>query len=270
MKDKEKYSRRELLRKISFRLVGVIGLSRSSDKREKAPLVGEIDFQHNGETLTAKHQFYGFENSKTLLALIHTNGLREPTSAELTSFAHKYFERKDPISEEFTGIMKGGGSFRGFTGIVEVSNRSISTPDSFKKGFAYFVNYPEFYVGTGLIEDSLIRRLNESYAEIPLDNFREEHVEWRKVAKHSYFIAWAGSEEGAEKLAELASKHPKKEAYLWSPTFNGRPHLCPVASVASLRYSEEGLGVLFEGCKGYGGHYAFGIVTPKKIDNKNP
>jgi hypothetical protein len=80
------------------------------------------------------------------------------------------------------------------------------------------------------------------------------------VAKHPYFVAWGGDEEGAEKISELASKHPTKEAHIWIPDLlNLRT---PEARVAALGSGWGGskLGVDSNDCGDGGGRVAFGVL----------
>ena len=194
----------------------------------------EMDFQHEGKTLTAVHPFYGPANSRTLQNLIRKDGYAEPTSARLTSFIHEYFGGSEPQAQEVNQIMR-DRYFRGFTGILYV-------PESKGKGLAHFIDYPEFDINSYVDKENLLKRLDESHAQVPFEHLKEGSVDWRKVVKHPYFVAWANGEEGAEKLAELASKHPNKKDYIWTPEVSTLKE--PIARVATLSSSwGGGLGV---------------------------
>lgn len=184
----------------------------------------EMDFPHQGRTLTAVHPFYGPSNSRTLQSLISQAGYKEPTSAELTSFVHEYFSGAEPQAQEVQEIMS-NKYFRGFTGILYV-------PEGNGKGLAHFIDYPTFDENSFVRRDNLLERLGESRAQVSFEHLREGPVSQQKVAKHPYFVAWAGGEDGAEKLAELTSKHSRQEAYVWVPNVSNLKE--PIAGVAAL------------------------------------
>jgi hypothetical protein len=188
------------------------------------PGIKEMDFSHNGKILTARYPFYGLVNCSSLLTQIKEEGLREPTAPELVSFMEEYFGGEEPEAQEIKKIFGRGKHFIGFTGVL-----------SMPFGVAYFIDYPKFKEGA-IDKDDLLNRLGESRAEVPFESFKEEAVGWRRVAKHPYFIAWAGGEEGAEKIAKLASKHPSKEASVSSVTVwsDNRSLPKPTARITSL------------------------------------
>ena len=181
----------------------------------------EMSFPHQGNILTAVHPFYGPANSRTLQSLIRKDGLKEPTSAELASFVHEYFNGNEPQAKEVTQIMK-DRYFRGFTGILYVPDQKL----------AHFINYPEFDEDSCVDTKNLLQRIGESYANVPFEHLKGDLVDWREVGKHPYFVAWAGSQEGAEKLAELASKHPKKQVSIFVPNVSNLKE--PTSRVAGL------------------------------------
>lgn len=195
----------------------------------------EMDFPHQGRILTAVHPFYGPANSKTLQGLIRQDRLKEPTSTELASFVHEYFNGSEPQAKDVTKIMK-DGYFRGFTGILYV-------PEGTGKGLAHFIDYPEFDENSYVDTVNLLKRVDESRAQVSFEHLKERVVNWKKVAKDPYFVAWAGGEQGAEKLAELVSKHPRKEAYVFVPNVSDLNE--PTARVAGLDsfWGDDGLGV---------------------------
>ena len=179
--------------------------------------------------LLVAHPFYGPADSKTLREQIRKDGLIEPTSSQLAVFAHSLYGGERQIEQEVTDRMK-NSYFRGFTGI-------LFDP---KEKLAYFIDYPEFDEKGIVDRDNLIKRTGESRAQVPFEHLVEGAVDWRKVAKHLYFVAWAGGEEGAEKLGELASRHPRKEAYVWVPNVSQLKQ--PEARTAALG-SGDGLDV---------------------------
>lgn len=211
----------------------------------------EMDFQHEGKTLTAVHPFYGPANSRTLQNLIRKEGYIEPISAQLTSFVHEYFGGSEQQVQEVTQISR-DGYFRGFTGILYIP----------EEGLAYFIDYPEFDINSHVNKENLLKRLDESRARVSFKHLKEGSVDWRKVAKHPYFVAWAGGEEGAEKLAELASK--SKKAYIGVPNVSNLKE--PIARVASLGFYLSGYvwGVDSGGCGDLESSSAFGVQKIKQ------
>lgn len=212
--------------------------------REKAYMV----FPHQGEILTAMHPFYGPTNSRTLQNLIRKDRCKEPTSAQLTSFVHEYFNGDEPQAKEVNQIME-INRFRGFTGILYLPQKQI----------AHFIDYPKFDEENFVDRDDLLKRLGESRAQVPFKYLKEGSVDWRKVAKHPYFIAWAGGKEGAEKLAKLASEHPSQKAYI-----GGVPEISnlkePIARIGGLdSCSDNRLGIAGNHY-GHGSGYAFGVL----------
>ncbi len=184
----------------------------------------KMHFPHQGKTLTAVHPFYGPANSRTLQNLIRQSDYREPTSPELASFVHEYFNGNEPQAREVNDIMK-KRYFRGFTGILYV-------PEENGKGLAHFIDNPRFDENSVVDKDNLLKRLAESRAQVPFEHLREGSVGWRDIERHPYFVAWAGGKEGAGKLAELASKHPKQETYVWTPNLLNLKE--PTARIATL------------------------------------
>ena len=208
----------------------------------------EMDFPHQGKTLTAAYPFYGPANSRTLQNLIREDGYIEPTSAQSTSFVHEYFNGDEPQAKEVNQIMR-NKYFSGFTGILYVP----------KEGIAHFIDYSKFNENSIVDKDNLLKRLDESYAQVPFEHLKGGSIDWRKVAKHPYFVAWAGGEEGAEKLAELASKHPGQKAYIWVPDVSNLKE--PIARIATLDFNWVGPGLcVFSNYHGNEDSFAFGVL----------
>ena len=207
----------------------------------------QIEIPHSEGVLVVAHPFYGPANAKTLKEKINADGLREPTSREVALFAEAMYQGKEREQQEATEIMK-KNYLRAFTGILYVPETQL----------AHFVDFPKFDERSIVDKDDLTRRIEESYAQVPFEHIREELVAWQDVAKHPYILAWAHGQEGAEKLAELASRHPRKEAYLWVP--NVANFKQPEARVAALDDVRDGgrLGVNGSG-DGDAGGVAFGV-----------
>lgn len=232
------------------------------DKADTKPRIRtgriEIDFPYQGKILTAVHPFYGPANSLNLLRQIRDSGFREPASLELASFVYEYFDGQEPQALEVNKIMK-DNYFRGFTGILYLPQEKT----------AHFIDNPEFDENSFVNRDNLLKRLSESRAQVPFEHLRQGPVSWRDVGKHPYFVAWAGGEDGAEKLAELASKHPRQEAYVWVPDVSNLKE--PTARVAGLGSDWDDVR-LYVGSGGHGieGSFAFGVlkdaegIAPKK------
>ena len=222
--------------------------------RTETYVINEMDFQHEGKTLTAVHPFYGPADSRTLQNLIRKNGDVEPTAPELTSFVHEYFDGEESQAEEVNQIMK-DKYFKGFTGILYVPEKG-----ALGKGLAYFIDNPKFDRDSIVNRDNLLKRLDENRAQVPFEHLKEDFVDWKKVAKHPYFIAWAGGKEGAEKLAELASKHPKKEVSILVPNVSILRE--PIAKVAMLSSSEDSNRLIVSSrvLGDYEYSYAFGVL----------
>jgi hypothetical protein len=216
----------------------------------------EMDFPHQGKILTAMHPFYGPAKSLNLLSKIkgspeNPTGCVEPTSAQLTSFVHEYFNGKESQAKEVNQIMK-GGYFKGFTGILYLPQKQI----------VHFIDHPAFDKYSVVSRDNLLKRLTESRAQVPFKHLKESTVDWRKVAKHPYFVAWAGGE-GAEKLAELTSKYSMQEAYIWVPDVSDLKE--PIARIAILcsGYDHSRLKISSTNHGNGGGGCAFGVQKIK-------
>jgi len=228
---------------------------KSSDKNMEKQIRPRIEtlmhFSHKGEILTARHPFYGPANFLTLLNQIRNSpNIREPTASEVASFANEYFNGKEPQAKYVTSKMK-SNYFRGFTGILYLPNERL----------AHFIDNPEFDANSVVDRDNLLRRLSESRAQVPFEHLKEGAVNWRGIANHPYFIAWADGREGAEKLSELASKHPRQEAYSWIPNFEDLRE--PIARVAALDSNGFGLrlGVVADDSGDNGGRCSFGVLN---------
>ncbi len=168
----------------------------------------EMEFPHQRKTLIAIHPFFGPANSKTLQAEIKREKCKEPTFPELTSFVHHYFDGKGLQAKDINEIMN-KKYFVGFTGILFLPGKKE----------VCFIDHPAFDRGSVVdVYDLETRlRLNEARARISLENVETGSVPWDEIAKNPLFIAVGGGEEGAEKLAELASRHSEKKGHIFVP-----------------------------------------------------
>ena len=203
-----------------------------------------------GTDLVATHPFYGPANSKTLSEQIRKDNLREPTSPQVVTFAHSLYGKNRPIEQEVTGMMR-NNYFRGFTGV-------LFRP---KEGVADFIDYPKFDEQSVVDKNDLLARIGESRAQVPFEHLMEGPVGWREIAKHPYFIASGGGKQGAENLAELASRHSSQQAYIFVPNVSQMQK--PEARVVSLNSGYDGWLVVGADGDGNGdGTYAFGVRVP--------
>ncbi len=168
----------------------------------------KMEFPHQEKVLTATFPFFGPANSRTLIAEIKHQKCIKPTFPELISFIHHYFNRKGLQSEKIIEIMN-TKYFAGFTGILYLPMEKEIC----------FLDQPSFDRGSLVDVDDLVRRqkLNEARSRVSLENVETGSVPWKKIAKNPLFIAVSGGEEGAEKLAELASKHSDKTGHIFVP-----------------------------------------------------
>ncbi len=211
----------------------------------------EMEFPHQGKTLAGRHPFFGPANSKTLLDNIKHERYTEPTFPELTSFVHHYYSENTPWAEEIKEIMT-TKYFVGFTGILYLP----------KKKEVCFIDHPAFHRDAVVDVDNLLSRLklNEVRDRVPVDNTETGTVPWNKIAKNPFFIAVCGGEEGAEKLAEIASKHTDKKGHIFVPDISY--FTAPQARIALLYSYDKGrsLTVSLNG-SGYSiNSYAFGLI----------
>ena len=217
----------------------------------------EMDFPHEGNLLTAVHPLYGPANSADLLRLIigsseEPTGYREPNNSEVISFIHEYFSGSELQAKDVTSKLD-RNYLRGFTGVLFVPEERI----------AYFQNSPVLNE-KGLIDvGSFMKNLDNSYANVSFDFIKNStNVPWRDIRKHPYLLAWAGGEEGAEKLAEIVSRRSGQHATIWAPHFDELT--VPTTKITAM-YSGGGNG-LHTYCT-MGGDvelgFSFGIIDKK-------
>ncbi|MFO7923184.1 MAG: hypothetical protein R6U58_05790 [Bacteroidales bacterium] len=211
----------------------------------------ELEFPHKGETLTAIYPFFGPANLKSLQAEIRRKNFSEPTFPELTSFVHHYFNGKDSQAKEVDEIMY-TKYFAAFTEILYLP----------RKNEVCFLDHPDLEGGSFVDAEYLLSRLrlNEVRTRVSLENVETGSVPWNRMAKNPLFIAVSGGEEGAEKLAELASKHSDKKGHIFVPKMSN--FSSPQARIPLLYSYDKGrsLTVTLNG-SGYGiNSYTFGLI----------
>ncbi|HLC54409.1 MAG TPA: hypothetical protein VJK07_02145 [Candidatus Nanoarchaeia archaeon] len=215
----------------------------------------EIDFLHEGKTLTAVHPFYGPKTAKVLRDIIRANaGQREPTAPEAISFLDALYGGEHAISQEAMALMY-PNYFRGFTGIVrDDANDLISCLD-----------FPEFNADGSLDRSNLLARVAKGEAGIrtvPISKIQTGYQKPTELAKNPFVCALSGAE-GAEKVARLADRHPKKEAHVWIPEVGE----LPVVRIAALGSGGYGGFYVFGDGGGLGrGGYAFGVLNSREAD----
>ena len=215
----------------------------------------EIDFLHEGKTLTAVHPFYGPKTAKVLRDIIRANaGQREPTAPEAISFLDALYGGEHAISQEAMALMH-LNYFRGFTGIVrDDANDLISCLD-----------FPEFNADGSLDRSNLLARVAKGEAGIrtvPISKIQTGYQKPTELAKNPFVCALSGAE-GAEKVARLADRHPKKEAHVWIPEVGE----LPVVRIAALDSDDNGwLNVCGDDVELYRYSYAFGVLNSREAD----
>ncbi len=214
-----------------------------------------MEFPHKGKIMAAGYPFFGPANSKTLQAQIKQEEYLEPTFSELVSFIHRYFGEEGTKAAKIKEIMN-TKYFVGFTGILYLP----------KKNEVYFKDRPVFASGSIVDVDNLESRLklNEAHAKVSLDNLKTGTLPWDQIPGHPLFIAIAG-EEGAEKLAELASKHRDKNGYIFLPDISN--FTSPQARIPLLYSYQEGrsLTVSLNGAGYSTNSYSFGLLKDLPI-----
>jgi hypothetical protein len=168
-----------------------------------------MEFPHQGRSLTAIHPFFGPANSKTLLEELGREKYSEPTLPELASFIHHYYHGFAEAGE-VNEIMR-TKYFVGYTGIIYLPQEKEIC----------FIDYPAFDRGSVVDIDDLITRMRfrEIRAKVSLENIESGSLPWNKIAGNPLFIALCG-EEGAEKIAEIASRHPDQRGFIFVPEFS--------------------------------------------------
>jgi len=210
-----------------------------------------MEFPYKGKKLAARHPFFGPANSKTLIDSIRHEGHTEPTFPELTSFVHHYYSENTPQAEEIREIMT-TKYFVGFTGILYLP----------RKKEVCFIDNPAFHRDAVVDVDNLLSRLklNEVRDRVPVDNVETGTMSWDKITKNPFFIAVCGGEEGAAKLAEIASQHTDKKGHVFVPDMSY--FTTPQARIALLYSYDKGrsLTVSLNGSGYSTNSYTFGLI----------
>ena len=205
---------------------------------------------------TRDNPFYGPANSKTLLEQIRgpidqPTGLVEPTTRDVVFVSESLFDDPRKIGQEFTERMK-RNYLRAFTGIAHDPKTKLVS----------FVDYPKFDERSIVDGEDLAKRVNggEFYEQVSFDQVgANREIKWGEVAKNRYIIAWTHGEEGAERLADLTSRHPNRKLFLYVPDVSRLTER--TARVAALVSAVVRLYVAGDGYGGDGaGSYAFGVA----------
>jgi hypothetical protein len=222
-----------------------------------------IAVPHLGGELVVGHPFYGPDNALNLQRKIRADRLREASFGEAVSFLEQVFcsGKSEPEFEEAKGIMKGRYA-RGFTGILYDPTEEV----------AYFADLPKFNESSVVVMDkgelvARVKRGDKSVRTLKFNQIKDGEKTPSQIAKDAYFIALAGSEEGAEKTARIAEAHPAKKGYLWLPQLSGDK---PIVRTAGLDSDGGRLVVCGDYFGDYTGSFAFGVLdsaegsAPKK------
>lgn len=222
----------------------------ASEKKAEMELT-EMEFPHQEKKPAARFPLFGPENSKTLLAQIKHEEFREPTFPELVSFIHRYFNEEGRYAGKVREIMK-TKYLIGFTGILYL-------PGSKE---VRFIDYPSFERRSVVDVDNLETRLRMrgSRAKVSLENVETGSLPLDKIATNPLIIALCDGEEGAEKLAEIASWHPGKKCHLFVPVITN--FSSPQARMPLLYSYDKGtsLTVSLNGSGCSINSYSFGLI----------
>ena len=207
----------------------------------------ELTADHLGRDLTFIHPHFGPDTYANVGSQIEQADLIRPTMSQITSLAHTSFNSDDKYSKEIVQLMK-NAYLRGFTGSHYVP----------RKG-AYIQDDPQIRNGMPFMDESeLVRKLeaNDPSVRFVPFGFKVEEMTPTHLAENKYVQALVG-EEGAEKLAEMASKR-RINPVLYSFESVDEP-LTRVSALVSLWGLGGGL-VVFGYDRGYGRDgYSFGV-----------
>jgi hypothetical protein len=198
----------------------------------------KIRVPHRGGELTVIHPFLR-GNYFNLAKKIDDRGLKRPTMAETASLVKYGYANSDDIAENIRETMK-SNYFYTFNGILYTPNGVL------------FQDNPEFPEDAqtandlSMNEQDLISRLGSKeekgivFSEdgktrfLKGYDFKREYQTHNELSKNPFVVALAG-EEGAEKLAYIASQH-KEKPYLYAL----EPVKEPVKRVAALDSDWDG------------------------------
>ena len=166
--------------------------------------VGRTLLKPRGTNLIFVHPSYGPDNYAKVKEQIEQDNLRTATMAETASLVHAAFNSDDKYSEEIKQIMKDRWLWV-FTG-------ALYTPK-----LGYIQDNPETRNGMPYMDESdLIKKLEAKDPSVRTFNYgyKTGKMSPAELVRNEYVQALAG-EEGAEKLADVASKF-KQNPYLYS------------------------------------------------------
>ena len=198
----------------------------------------ELTVNHNNQDLTFIYPSFGPNTYANVQNEIEQAKLKTSTMSQTASLVDSAFNSKDRYSQEIQKLLKEKWLWT-FTGILYVP----------KEG-AYIQDDPEVKKGMPFMEKSGLVKLLEandpSVRFVPF-GFKTGEMSSSKLAKNKFAIGLAG-EEGAEKLAETASKF-KDQPYLYG--FESvEEAVTRVSALYSGWYSDHGLDV-------YGDYYGY-------------
>src|SRR3989338_2088192 len=199
----------------------------------------ELTVDHLGRDLTFIHPHFGPDTYANVGSQIEQAGLIRPTISEITSLAHTSYNSDDNYSKKIQKLMKDYW-LRGFTGSLYVPNKG-----------AFIQDDPQIRNGMPFMDESeLVRKLeaNDPSVRFVPFGFKVEEMTPTHLAENKYVQALVG-EEGAEKLAEMASKR-RINPVLYSFESVDEP-LTRVSALVSLWGLGGGL-VVFGYDRGYG------------------
>ncbi len=165
----------------------------------------ELTVNHDKEDLVFIHPYFGPNTYTNVKGLIEEAKLEKPTMSQTASLVNSAFNSDEKYSNEIKKLVKEKWLWA-FTGILYVPSEG-----------AYIQDIPKIKNGMPYMDKSdLVKKLEEkdsSVRFVPF-GFQIESMKTSELAKNKFVQALA-SEEGADKLAEIADKFDKNP-YLWS------------------------------------------------------
>ena len=165
----------------------------------------ELTIDHNNEDLTFIYPSFGPNTYANVQNEIEQAKLEKPTIAQTASLVNSAFNSNDKYSQEIQKLLKEKWLWA-FTGILYVPNEGAYIQDNPEKR-----NEKPFMEKSSLVK--LLEAKDPSVKFVPF-GFKTEKMSPSELARNEFVIALAG-EEGADKLAETASKF-RNPPYLWS------------------------------------------------------
>jgi hypothetical protein len=212
---------------------------------------------HKGELISFEHPAIKGTYDAVARA-IDNNGLNRPTAAQTASLVYDAFQNKDGKYEsEIIQILKDAWLWE-FTGNLYLPK----SKDEYNNGVIIEDN-PTISGGKLVMnKNDLVKRLNNKDSNVRFVpfGFKTESQTVKELEKNTYIIGRYG-EEGAEKIAEIASEY-KGSPYLWSfDSVNGE-----MTRMSALYRGccSDLLGVDGSGCGDNNGGRAFGVCSQEK------